>query len=68
MKNAGYVCSNTSVTATMLRDTIKNTPCTIAADPYVILFDFLLTPRCRVVPEKITGAQLVKKFLAFYGT
>ena len=28
----------------------------------------LLTPRCRVLLEKLTGLQLVKKFPAFYGT
>ena len=27
----------------------------------------LLTPWCRVPPEKLTGLQLVKKFPAFYG-
>jgi hypothetical protein len=36
MKNAGFVCSNTSVTATKLRDTRKNTACTTAAHPCVI--------------------------------
>ena len=29
---------------------------------------YLLTPWCRVVLEKLTGLQLVKKFPAFYGT
>ena len=28
----------------------------------------LLTPRCRVLLEKLTGLQLVKKFLAFHRT
>jgi len=28
---------------------------------------FLLTPRSRVLLEKLTGSQLVKKFPAFYG-
>ena len=28
----------------------------------------LLIPRCRVLPEKLTGLQLVKKFPAFHGT
>ena len=32
------------------------------------LFTYLLTPRCRVLLEKLTGLQLVKKFPAFYGT
>ena len=29
---------------------------------------YLLTPWCRVLLEKLTGFQLVKKFPAFYGT
>ena len=29
---------------------------------------YLLTPWCRVLLEKLTGLQLVKKFPAFYGT
>ena len=29
---------------------------------------YLLTPRSRVVLEKLTGSQLLKKFLSFYGT
>ena len=29
---------------------------------------YLLTPWCRVIPDKLTGLQLVKKFLTFYGT
>jgi len=29
---------------------------------------FLLTPWCRVLPEQLTGLQLVKKFPAFHGT
>jgi len=29
---------------------------------------FLLTPRCRVLLEQLTGLQLVKKFLEFHGT
>ena len=32
------------------------------------IFIYLLTPRCRVLPEQLTGLQLVKKFPAFYGT
>ena len=34
--------------------------------PY--LLTYLLTPWCRVLLEKLTGLQLVKKFLAFHGT
>ena len=32
------------------------------------MLTYLLTPRCRVLLEKLTGLQLVKKFPAFYGT
>ena len=32
------------------------------------LLTYLLTPWCRVLLEKLTGLQLVKKFSAFYGT
>jgi len=31
-------------------------------------FTYLLTPWCRVLLEKLTGSQLVKKFPAFHGT
>ena len=30
--------------------------------------NYLLTPRSRVLLEKLTGSQIVKKFPAFYGT
>ena len=33
-----------------------------------ILHTYLLTPWCRVLLEKLTGLQLVKKFPAFHGT
>ena len=32
------------------------------------LFTYLLTPWSRVLPEKLSSSQLVKKFPAFYGT
>ena len=32
------------------------------------LLTYLLTPWCRVLLEKLTGLELVKKFPAFYGT
>jgi hypothetical protein len=32
------------------------------------LLTYLLTPRCRVLHDKLTGLQLVKKFPAFHGT
>ena len=33
-----------------------------------MLITYFLTPWCRVLLEKLTGLQLVKKFLAFHGT
>ena len=33
----------------------------------VIIIIIILTPRCRVLLEKLTGLQLVKKFPAFHG-
>ena len=41
MENTGFVHSNSYFTATKLRDTIKNTPCSTAAHPHVI---YLLFP------------------------
>ena len=35
---------------------------------YTYLLTYLLTPWCRVLLEKLTGLQLVKKFPAFHGT
>jgi len=35
---------------------------------FTITFTYLLTPWCRVLLEKLTGLQLVKKFPAFCGT
>ena len=32
------------------------------------LLNYLLTPWCRILLEKLTGLQLVKKCLAFHGT
>jgi len=32
------------------------------------LFTYILTPRSRVLLEKLSGSQLVKKFPVFYGT
>ena len=34
----------------------------------ILLCDFILTPWCRVLLEKVTGLQLIKKIPAFYGT
>ena len=36
--------------------------------PSLHLNTYLLTPCCRVLLEKLTGLQLVKKFPAFHGT
>ena len=36
--------------------------------PPSIKWAYLLTPWCKVLLEKLTGLQLVKKFPAFYGT
>jgi len=36
--------------------------------PAISLITYLLIPRGRVLLEKLTGSQLVKKFPAFYGT
>jgi hypothetical protein len=46
-----------------LEEEIKNN---FAALTY--LLTYLLTPWSRVLLEKLTGFQLVKKFPAFYGT
>jgi hypothetical protein len=35
---------------------------------HLLLVTYLLTPRSRVLPEKLTGSQLVKKISAYYGT
>jgi hypothetical protein len=40
--------------------TLKNVTC--------YLVTYLLTPWSRVLPEKLTGPQLVKKFSALFGT
>ena len=35
---------------------------------WVAILNYLITPWCRVLLEKLTGLQLVKKFPAFHGT
>ena len=35
---------------------------------WLYLYTYLLTPWCRVLLEKLTGLQLVKKFPVFHGT
>ena len=46
--------------------TLKYTICNIYLITYLLIC--LLTPWCRVLLEKRTGLQLVKKFPAFHGT
>ena len=41
---------------------------TILLKSLTYLLTYLLTPGCRVLLEKLTGLQLVKKFPAFHGT
>jgi len=36
--------------------------------PLTLAYAYLLTPWCRLLLEKLTGLQLVKKFPAFHGT
>jgi len=40
----------------------------VSFPPITYLLTYLLTPWCRVLLEKLTGLQLVKKFPAFHGT
>ena len=35
---------------------------------FKVMYPYLLTPCCRVLLEKLTGLQLVKKLPEFYGT
>jgi len=49
---------------------IHNHQFAVNAAVYILLplLTYLLTPWCRVLLEKLTGLQLVKKFPAFHGT
>ena len=56
-------------------DTVENTQewsarhiCTAKTINIEYLLTYLLTPWCRVLLEKLTGLQLVKKFPSFHGT
>ena len=42
--------------------------CSLVKFAFYTLLTYLLTPWCRVLLEKLTGLQLVKKFPAFHGT
>jgi len=46
---------------------ISDKLCNETRNKYYIQYS-LLTPRCRVLLEKLTGLQLVKKFPPFHGT
>jgi len=46
----------------------RHTSHTTATTIHCIVLTYLLTPWSRVLLEKLTGLQLVKKFPAFYGT
>ena len=52
--------------AILLQATSIYNPVTLSVTYYVLTY--LLTPWCRVLLEKLTGLQLVKKFLSFHGT
>ena len=46
-----------------------NNSCNTCVNPNaVVSYTYFLTPWCRVLLEKLTGLQLVKKFPAFHGT
>jgi hypothetical protein len=56
MENAGFVCSNTSFTATKLRGKNKKIlPVPLQPTPMSYIYDFLLTPCSRVLPEKLNA-------------
>jgi len=47
---------------------VKNRMSCTSTPQYALYFHILLTPWCRVLLEKLTVLQLVKKFPAFHGT
>ena len=52
-----------------MMDPLRSETCWNTFKCFIILIvSFLLTPWCRVLLEKLTGLQLVKKFPAFHGT
>jgi len=61
----------TALTKRMKRkacDTICHVLVTTRMPRIIIIITYLLTPCTRVILEKLTGLQPVKKFPAFYGT
>jgi len=51
----------------LYRSPIILTPLTVFSTNQVLYFSALLTPCSRVLLEKLTGFQVVKKFPTFYG-
>jgi len=50
------------------RSCVGKTYVFVTIDVQEVIRTYLLTPWCRVLLEKLTGLQLVKKFPAFHGT
>jgi len=65
MKMEPIVSSETSAIRTQMPG---NYPKRNKLQTNTYLLTYLLTPWCRVLLEKLTGLQLVKKFAAFHGT
>jgi len=65
-RSQSHVIINISVR--FLRSTAVSSATSVPAIPLYNLLTYLLTPRNRVLLEKLTGSQLVKKFPAFYGS
>jgi len=64
-----HMCSARGVARTVLFKCVKcDALCVDQSCFEDYLLTYLLTPSCRVLPEKLTGLQLVKKFPAFHGT
>jgi hypothetical protein len=63
MEGYGLVVDFNNITTEPLTWAIQEA---IELPKYVLTY--LLTPWCRVLPEQVTGLQLVKKFPAFHGT
>ena len=64
-------CLQTSVMYLWYKPHLKSVHKSSATDTCIdntYFLTYLLTPWCRVLPEKLTGLQLVKKFPAFHGT
>ena len=60
------VFQNTQVTPVLIWERLHDFFCKFVS--CVLYFTYLLTPWCKVLLEKLTGLQLVKKFPAFHGT